>query len=565
MSLRTRLGLTVLLIAVPLLIGLSWVRSELLLRQIETGMRSYVLAHMDDDERTGCEASPESYSGERGRRPQSRRPPAPPPPPGADHLPGEADAPTDDASDANAPDDPETSGRDARPPRDGPEDRAGRRGGRRARPGRGRPGRHRGAEGDRRGRGPGRGGSFAPRPRLFAYSSAFVSFNPDAPEFPASIREELESGEDIATAPGVDPKGQKLFHVGVRLPPLEGGLDDSPCAIVLVSRPDPRAHFELDFLMWGALGLCATMLCAVLLAAGPIVRRIRLLTTEVRAAAADHYATPVGADASDEIGELGRAFNEAGAELRSHIDTLAEREQTLRAFLSNTTHDVMIPLTVLQGHLSALRDSVSADGDASGDFVCDAGRVRSALEESHYIGSLLHNLAAAAKLQAGEASFHLFAVNLGDLVERVAHRHAPIARQSGIELDFAVPEAPATTLADVTLLEQAVSNLVHNAVRYNEDGGHVAVSLETQGDQFILRVIDDGPGIPAADLAHVTKPRFRSDAARTRDPAGQGLGLHIAGDVAARHGFDLRITTREPHGVEATLAGTLCTSAPDAG
>jgi signal transduction histidine kinase len=285
-----------------------------------------------------------------------------------------------------------------------------------------------------------------------------------------------------------------------------------------------------------------------------MVRRIRALTGEVRRSAASHYATPVEVRGSDEIAQLGGAFNEAAAEVRSHLLVLERRDRTLRSFLANTTHDVMLPLTVLQGHLATMKKRV-AEG-----VLPNPDTVLAASEEAHYLASLVHNLSAAAKLETGEPLMQLNTVELNALVERVVERHRPIAEARGIELNYAVPEATLRVEGDLTLVEQAVSNLVHNAVRHNRPEGHVAVLLEeTPGDsaRFSLKVIDDGPGVPEEQLTHLGERRFRGDEARTRNPDGQGLGLHIARQVAERHGFELSFARAEQGGLEARLQG-LC-------
>jgi signal transduction histidine kinase len=121
-----------------------------------------------------------------------------------------------------------------------------------------------------------------------------------------------------------------------------------------------------------------------------------------------------------------------------------------------------------------------------------------------------------------------------------------------------VPEEGVTVRGDVTLLEQAVSNLVHNAVRYAEPGGHVAVVLErAHAGRFELRVLDDGPGVPEVLLARLGERGFRTDEARTRQPQGTGLGLHIVRDVAARLGLTLQFARGDERGFVATLSGPL--------
>jgi signal transduction histidine kinase len=311
-------------------------------------------------------------------------------------------------------------------------------------------------------------------------------------------------------------------------------------------------------LVASAAALAGAFLGAVWVAAGPVVRRLRGLTAAVGQAAAAHYARPLEVAGRDEIAALARAFNDAAAEVRDHVARVEAREQTLRSFVANTTHDVMLPLTVLQGYLAALRQS-SQEGR------CDADVVQSASEEAHYLASLVHNLGAAAKLEAGEPHVERHAVNLNALVERAAGRHRPIAAPRDIEVNTAVPERQLVATGDVTLIEQAVSNLIHNAVRYNQPGGHVAVVLEPaasadgSGDngRFRLRVFDDGPGVPEELYGRLAEPHYRADDARTRSPGGQGLGLSIARQVADRHGFTMDIRRSEAGGLEVELAGDL--------
>jgi signal transduction histidine kinase len=286
------------------------------------------------------------------------------------------------------------------------------------------------------------------------------------------------------------------------------------------------------------------------LAVGPIVQRIRRLGDDVERAVASRYSEPIAARGDDEIADVARAFNAAGLQIREQLAEKAMREQALREFLANTTHDVMIPLTVLQGHLATLQRNAAAGAPT------DAATVKAAMDEAHYMAALMHNLGVVARLDTPGAPVHRGAVDLNALVARVVARHGPIARQLEVALDSAVPEEPVVVEGDVTLLEQAVSNVVYNAIRYNRPHGHVAAILERQAPGgFRLRVIDDGPGIAEEERARIFERGVRSDAARTRSPEGQGLGLHIARRVAELHCLELRLGPSEFGGLQVDLAG----------
>ncbi len=291
------------------------------------------------------------------------------------------------------------------------------------------------------------------------------------------------------------------------------------------------------------------ILAVALLTMGPIVRRVQALTASVRRSADSGYEEPVADTGSDEVSELAQAFNSAGSTVREKLSTLERREKTLRAFVENTTHDVMLPLTVLQGHLA------NFDKRSEKNEPVARERVRESLEEAYYLGALVHNLAAAAKLEAGEPGFVRHPFSLNQVIERVIGRLDPIARSKEIELVHAVPEAELFVSGDVTLFEQALSNVVHNALRYNKQGGHAAVLLEEQGGEFALRVVDDGPGASDADLARLTERSYRSEEARMRHPTGLGLGLSIAKDVSDRHGFTFSLKKSEHGGLEVEFRG----------
>ena len=152
-------------------------------------------------------------------------------------------------------------------------------------------------------------------------------------------------------------------------------------------------------------------------------------------------------------------------------------------------------------------------------------------------------------------------LSLSQLVERAVARQQRIARARGIELAHAVPEAPIEIEADGTLMEQALSNVIQNAVRYNREGGHVAVVLEESTGRFTLRVLDDGPGVAPDELARLTERSYRSEAARARHPSGLGLGLSIARDVLERHGYELALVPGAHRGLEVCFSGPVAGSA----
>ena len=389
----------------------------------------------------------------------------------------------------------------------------------------------------------GRGGPRGPGPHglparmeLAVYDDALRPAYRGAPELEPALARELRAGETVAShLVGHDWRSRLV--VATRMPWTSG-----PCAVVVVRRPNAGGDARSVWLT--AIAVAIAAIGVAMLAVGPVVRRIRKLT----AAVASGAVVPTVGD--DEIAELSRAFVGSRDEIRARLGELVARDAALTRFVANTTHDVMLPLAVLVGHLAELDENLRGGQGAS------PTTVRAALEEAHYLTSLVQNLGVAAKLEAGEPHIVRHDVDFVALVERVAARHSRIAQQRGVQLAHSTPSDALVVRADVTLLEQAVSNLVHNAVRYADAGGHVALVLErTSPLAFELRVVDDGPGVPEALLVRLGERGFRTDEARTRQPQGFGLGLHIVHDVAARLGLALRFANGPEGGLSVTLTG----------
>lgn len=392
-------------------------------------------------------------------------------------------------------------------------------------------------------------GGPAPRPgdvpQVFPYDAALAPLVEGAPALDDAVVRAVHGG--AARVPGEFEQGDQLLL----------RTSGKRCAWVLARRRRPPVIEGALVPLARAWGPpIVAMLAAIGLGLGPVVRRIRRLDREVRASAKASYRDAITVTGGDEIGALAGAFAEAAREVRGALDAQEARERTLREFLANTTHDVMTPLTALQGHLSALEVAARAGAAA------DPKTVSAAIDEVQYTTSLVRNLEVAARLEAGEPHVARAEVDLARVVERVIARHRPLARQHLVEIAFAAPDERVLVEGDETFLEQAIGNLVFNAIRHHRDGGgHVAVVLEAQArdgrPRFRLRVLDDGPGVPADELARIAERSVRGEAARTRHPDGKGLGLAIVRRVCELHELTLAFANADEGGLVVTIEGWL--------
>lgn len=375
-----------------------------------------------------------------------------------------------------------------------------------------------------------------PHRRLAFYAADFSPTTADAPPLPEPIVSALRRGDDLAVQP-IEEEGASREWMIIRSPRAE--VDCTYAAVVRHLEPSETVLGVAAPAILTALAFAV----GVLFASGPVVRRIVRLAHE----AGSPHGRP-DEDGADEIGDLARTLRQRSIRIDAQMKELGRRERALRDYIADTTHDVLVPLTVLSGEL----DAIARATDASS--VADARTVRVAIEEAQYMGSLLHNLNARARLSGGLVT-RVASVSLDAIVERVVSRHRTLAERGSVSLDFGVPESAVFVSGDPTLIEQAIGNLVHNAVRHNREGGHVAVVLRRASERFVLVIEDDGPGVPEAMLPRLGERGLRADEARTRAPQGTGIGLHITRDVASLHRFELTFSLRKPSGLIARLEG----------
>jgi len=146
-----------------------------------------------------------------------------------------------------------------------------------------------------------------------------------------------------------------------------------------------------------------------------------------------------------------------------------------------------------------------------------------------------------ARLESNGADFDMRVFATRRLFEQVVRRNEPVASGAGVVLDLDVDDAADQVYGDPHRLEQAIDNLVANALRYAPRGGQVSLSADTAGDAVVLRVADTGPGIAPEHLAHVFDRFYKADPSRAATREGSGLGLSIVRAIVERHGGTVEV------------------------
>jgi two-component system phosphate regulon sensor histidine kinase PhoR len=236
-----------------------------------------------------------------------------------------------------------------------------------------------------------------------------------------------------------------------------------------------------------------------------------------------------------------------GAVLVLHdITSLRRADQIRRDFVANVSHELRTPLTAIRGYVEALSEG-DADPDETRRFLEIITRHALRMER------LVKDLLRLARLDAGQETLDISVVDVSNLIRSVIADLLPAvdARRQHVEVD--VHPGAETVRADPAKLHDALRNLVANAITYSPEQAVVRVVVRPAGDYIAIDVVDDGPGIPEADLLRVFERFYRVDKSRARDPGGTGLGLAIVRHLIELHGGRVGAENRQEGGARFTI------------
>ncbi len=220
-----------------------------------------------------------------------------------------------------------------------------------------------------------------------------------------------------------------------------------------------------------------------------------------------------------------------GATITLHdISSRKEAEQLQATFLSVISHELQTPIAIIRGYAGLLGDTVSADNLQAQQ------QLGIIYEESERLSKMVDNLLTASRIQVGGLEAHREPLDVGGLLQRVAEKMAALLGGDSrwrIRVDTSA-NLPAAS-ADYAMVEQVLTNLIENALKYAPQGD-VTLSASQRGGEIVVCVADEGAGVPAAERERIFTPFTRLDSRRVGEMKGVGLGLYIARSIVNAHG-----------------------------
>lgn len=221
------------------------------------------------------------------------------------------------------------------------------------------------------------------------------------------------------------------------------------------------------------------------------------------------------------------------------VTRLMEGEEMRKRFTANVSHELRTPLTAICGYAEMLQGGMVKPEDVDGTLT----RIS---EESKRMLALVEDILRLSKLDEGYPGGQMKRLSLYEAAERALARLKPLAEQKGVKLSLKGEKL--AVLGDPTLLDELVSNLIDNAIKYNTEGGRVKLRVE-QGEQSVdLLVEDSGLGIDPSQQERIFERFYRTDSSRSKETGGTGLGLSIVKHSAEYHKAKLSLQSQPGQG-----------------
>ena len=253
---------------------------------------------------------------------------------------------------------------------------------------------------------------------------------------------------------------------------------------------------------------------------------------------------------TSDLDSVTREVSEWAEQRRNEIEDLRERENFRREFIGNISHELKTPIFNIQGYLLTLIDGAIDDKEINRKYLKRANK------SVDRMINIIDDLETISALESNSVELNIETFDIVELVREVFEMVEERARKNEIALRFKKQyDKPLHVQADRPKIEQVLTNLLVNAIKYGNKEGRVEVRFFDMHDNLLTEISDDGVGIPQEDMPRVFERFYRVDKSRSREAGGTGLGLSIVKHILEAH--QQRINVRSSENVGSTFSFTL--------
>lgn len=337
-----------------------------------------------------------------------------------------------------------------------------------------------------------------------------------------------ENGDNLLTVGSALKNGKEIF----------GGVVFNQ-RIPEIKKVYKRMYHQLEFLVFFGIMFSAILFYLI---SRKITTPVKKISDAVNEFSKGNFEKRVEYTSDDELGELAENIN--------HMATsLGNLEKSRRSFISDVSHELRTPMTSISGFVEGILDGTipPENRDEYLEIV---------LSESKRLSRLVTNLLQVSRMENGEMHINKTDFDINELVRIALVRFEMMITPKKIDVSLDIDDEKMTVFSDRDSVEQILTNLINNAVKFTPEGGKISIAIYRDGDKIHVRMRNSGPGIEPEKLEFIWERFYKTDSSRSMDKTGVGLGLYIVKKIIAMLGESITVksTPGEYTEFEFTLA-----------
>ncbi|HZK34755.1 MAG TPA: HAMP domain-containing sensor histidine kinase [Bacillota bacterium] len=253
-----------------------------------------------------------------------------------------------------------------------------------------------------------------------------------------------------------------------------------------------------------------------------------------REIASGNFKRRVKINSKDEVGQVGVNFN-------AMADSLENLELTRRSFVANVSHELRSPLTSMKGYIQGVIDKTIKPEEQD-------KYLHIALEETERMSRLISGLLDLAQVESGHFSIEARVYEINEQIRRTLIASEDNINERKMKVNVAFKDEALFVKADPDRIQQVLINLLDNAIRFNKEGGTIFIETWRSKDKVLVKIEDEGPGIPRDEIVSIWEPFYQIDKSRSNKSVGTGLGLSIVKKIIDTHEQNVWVNSKVGEG-----------------
>lgn len=296
------------------------------------------------------------------------------------------------------------------------------------------------------------------------------------------------------------------------------------------------------------LSFLMAMVCSVVTTrrfVSSVTRPLRDISKAVMKVKGDYTELQFESCQYPEINVIAGTIMNMSKDVKEYLSQIEKEKQIRQEFFSNASHELKTPITSIQGYAELLESGMIQDDGLKLDF---AKRIK---KEAAGMTGLINDILMISRLESMDAEVMFSDVRISVLLQEIMDSLKPLAASCQVFLH--VDCKPLCIRANLQQMKELFTNLATNAIKYNRPGGQVWITAGEQGDDMLVRVKDNGVGIPKESLDRIFERFYRVDKGRSRKQGGTGLGLSIVKHIVNFYHGTIHVTSELDKGTEFTV------------